>query len=190
MYVMLAALYQLQDKRELGLSTFDRALSAFPEDYELLYEYGLYLDTLGSREKAISIMEEVIKRQPEHGEALNYVGYSWADKSVHLDKALEYIQRAVKLKPDNGYIRDSLGWVFYRLGRNEEARDALEEAARLSPDDPTIFDHLGDVYMVLGEKVKAIQAYQDAINLIEEDNEAKKALQDKVLLLEDQEEQQ
>jgi len=188
MYVMLAALYRLQDKNELGRSTFDRALSAFPEDYELLYEYGLFLDTLGSQEEAISILEEVIKRQPEHGEALNYVGYSWADKSVHLDKALEYIQRAVELKPDNGYIRDSLGWVFYRLGRNEEARDALEEAARLSTDDPTIFDHLGDVYLVLGEKEKAIQAYQKAISLIEEDNEAKKALQDKVLLLEAQEE--
>ena len=117
LYVMLAALYQLQDKTDLGRGAFDRAMSAFPEDEELLYEYGLFLDTAGQRDEAMNVMQEVIKRQPEHGEALNYVGYSWADKNINLDKALEYIRRSVELKPDNGYVRDSLGWVYYRLGR-------------------------------------------------------------------------
>lgn len=190
MYVMLAALYQLQEKEDLGKSTFNRALSAFPDNNELLYEYGLFLDTLGSQEEAISVMQEVIKRQPEHGEALNYVGYSWADKSIHLDKALEYIQRAVRLKPDNGFMRDSLGWVYYRMGRIEEARQAIEEALRLAGDDPIILDHLGDVYLELGRKKDALEAYNKAISQFEEDNEVKKALQDKVQLLEDQEKRQ
>ncbi|MDH3329093.1 MAG: tetratricopeptide repeat protein [Desulfobulbaceae bacterium] len=189
MYVMLAALYQLQGKSDLGKSTFDRALSAFPDNDELLYEYGLFLDTLGSKEEAMSLMQEVIKRQPEHGEALNYVGYSWADKSIHLDKALLYIQRAVHLKPDNGYMHDSLGWVYYRMGRIDEARQALEEAVRLTENDPIIYDHLGDVYLELGRKKDALEAYNKASSLIEEDSGAKKALQDKIKLLEDQEKQ-
>ena len=189
MYVMLAALYQLQGKVDLGRSTFARALSAFPENDELLYDYGLFLDTLGSLEEALTLMQELIKRQPEHGEALNYVGYSWADKSIHMDKALEYIQRAVKLKPDNAYIRDSLGWVYYKLGRLEEARQALEEAVRLaSEDDPTIFDHLGDVYLEMGRKKDALRAYNKALSLLEENSEAAKALLDKIKLLENQEE--
>lgn len=187
MYVMLAALYQLQDKTELGRDAFDRAMSAFPEDEELLYEYGLFLDTAGQRDEAMSVMQEVIKRQPEHGEALNYVGYSWADKSINLDKALEYIQKAVELKPENGYVLDSLGWVYYRLGRYEEARQALEEAVRLSEEDPTIFEHLGDVYFVLGRKEEGVAAYRKSLALLEEGSDARKNLEEKVKYLEGQE---
>jgi tetratricopeptide (TPR) repeat protein len=187
MYVMLAALYQLQDKTELGRGTFGRAMTAFPDDEELLYEYGIFLDTAGQHDEAISVMQEVIERQPEHGEALNYVGYSWADKSINLDKALEYIRRAVELKPDNGYVRDSLGWVFYRLGRYEEARQALEEAVRLSKEDPTIFEHLGDVYFALGRKEEGLAAYRKALDLLEAGTDAKKNLAEKVKYLEGQE---
>lgn len=192
MYVMLAALYQIQNKTDLGRSTFNRGLTAFPEDNELLYEYGQYLDTLGSKDEAMSIMQEVIKRQPKHGDALNYVGYSWAEKNVHLDKALLYIQRAVELNPDSAYMYDSLGWVYYKLGRASEAREALEKAVNLSEDDPdpVILDHLGDVYLELGLKKKALQAYEKAYSLFEDESGVKKALQDKIRLLKDQEKQQ
>jgi len=189
LYVMLAALYHVQDQVELGQSTFDRAMAAFPENNDLLYDYGLFLDTAGRTDEAMSVMQEVIKRQPSHGEALNYVGYSWADKSIHLDKALEYIQRAVKLKPDNGYIQDSLGWVYYRLGRIEEAREALERAVELAEDDPAIYDHLGDVYLELGRKDDAVEAYRKGLATFEEDDqesELRKALQEKLRLLETQ----
>lgn len=189
MYVLLAALYQLQDKADLGRSTFDRAMTAFPEDEDLLYEYGLFLDTSGQRDEAMSVMEEVIKRQPEHGEALNYVGYSWADKSIHLDKALEYIRLAVELKPENGYVLDSLGWVYYRLGRFEEALQALEEAVRLSEDDPTIFEHLGDVYFALDRQEEGLASYRKALDLLDEESDARKNLMEKVKYLEGREEQ-
>lgn len=187
MYVMLAALYQLQDKTDLGRKTFDRALMAFPENEDLLYEYGIFLDTAGRADEAISIMEELIRRQPEHGEALNYVGYTWADKSINLDKALEYIERAVELKPDNGYILDSLGWVYYRLGRNQEALEVLLEAVLLSPDDPTIWEHLGDVYLALDREEEALETYRRSISLFSEDSDARKALEEKVKLLESRE---
>jgi tetratricopeptide (TPR) repeat protein len=184
MYVMLAALYQLQDKTDLGRKTFDRALLAFPENEDLLYEYGIFLDTAGRADEAISIMEELIRRQPEHGEALNYVGYTWADKSINLDKALEYIERAVELKPDNGYILDSLGWVYYRLGRNQEALEALQEAVLLSPDDPTIWEHLGDVYLALDREEEALETYRKSISLFNENSDGRKALEEKIKLLE------
>ncbi|GAB4338518.1 MAG: tetratricopeptide repeat protein [Desulfobulbaceae bacterium] len=187
MYVMLAALYHVQEKTEMGRKTFDRAMAAFPENNELLYEYGLFLDTAGRREEAMSVMQEVIRRQPAHGEALNYVGYTWADKSIHLDKALEYIERAVKLKPENGYIRDSLGWVYYRLGRFEEARQALEEAIRLSGDDPAIYDHLGDVYLELGRREDAVKTYRKGLEQFgeSEDSDLKRAISEKLRLLEE-----
>ncbi len=185
LYVMLAALYQLQDRNEMGESTFKRALAAFPDDDELLYEYALFLDSAGESDRAISVMQEVLRRKPEHGGALNYVGYSWADRNIHLDKALEYIRKAVGLKPESGYIRDSLGWVYYRLGRLEEALAELREAVRLSPDDPTIAGHLADVYLELGRRDKALDAYRKSLELLEEDDrEARDALLEKIRLIE------
>lgn len=192
MFVMLAAMYQLQNKTGMGKSTFERAISAFPEDNELLYEYGLFLQSSGDMDMTMEIMEEVVKREPAHGDALNYVGYFWAEKNIHLDKALEYILKAVELKPDSGYVRDSLGWVYYRLGRIEEAREVLELALELTADDPEpeLFDHLGDVYLELGRKDDAMQVYRQGLALFGEDeeNELKTNLQKKLQLLEKQEE--
>ncbi|WP_456387441.1 tetratricopeptide repeat protein [Desulfolithobacter sp.] len=165
MYVLLAALYQAQNREDEGRDVFSRALEAFPDDGDLLYEYGLFLEHGGEHDKALSVMQQVIRVQPRHAGALNYVGYTWADQKIHLDKALEYIEKAVELRPGNGYILDSLGWVYYRLGRLEEARKALEEAVKLSPDDPAILDHLGDVYLELDMVQKAVEAYRRAQDL-------------------------
>ncbi|MDW7772063.1 MAG: tetratricopeptide repeat protein [Desulfobulbaceae bacterium] len=187
MYVMLAALYQLQERPDLGKDTFNRALDAFPDNDELLYEYGLFLDTLGSKEEALSVMQEVIERQPDHSEALNYVGYSWADDSIHLDQALLFVERAVSLEPENGYMRDSLGWVYFKLGRIQEAAQQLEEAVRLIENDPLIHDHLGDVYLELGRRDDALEAYNRALSLFKEGSDERNALQEKIKLFEDRE---
>ena len=104
------------------------------------------------------MMEKVLELQPDHAEALNYIGYTWADKNMHLEKALEYIFKANELKPDNGFIIDSLGWAYYRLGDFQQAVRELERSVELMPDDPHIFDHLGDVYRSLKKFPEAIKA--------------------------------
>jgi len=86
---------------------------------------------------------------------LNYLGYSWVDKGMNLTKALDMIQKAVDAAPNDGYIIDSLGWAFYRLGRYQDAVDKLEQAATLKPNDPEINDHLGDAYWRVGRKLEA-----------------------------------
>jgi tetratricopeptide (TPR) repeat protein len=186
MYVLLAALYQLSKREDLGRQTFVRAIKTYPDNDQLLYEYGLFLDNQGQQEKAMDVMQQVIKLQPEHAAALNYVGYTWADKKIHLDKAFEYIKRAVELKPDNGYIRDSLGWVYYRQGKLDKAVKTLEEAARLSPRDPAILDHLGDVYLEAGRTDDALKTYKKARDLYRDD-EGRKQVEKKIRLLERQE---
>ncbi len=186
MFVLLAALYQQQGRGGQGEKTFARGLAAFPDNENLLYEYGLFLDSSGETQRAMSVMQQVIRLQPEHAAALNYVGYTWADRKVHLDKALEYIRRAVKLKPENGYIRDSLGWVYFRLGRLKEARIELEKAIRLSPDDPAILDHLGDVYLESGRSRDALRAYRRALELYKKEKD-RQAVREKIRILEEQE---
>ena len=81
---------------------------------------------------------------------LNYLGYSWVDQGINLDEGMRMIRRAVEQRPDDGYIVDSLGWAYYRLGNYDEAVKHLERAVELKPEDPTINDHLGDAYWKVG----------------------------------------
>jgi tetratricopeptide (TPR) repeat protein len=92
---------------------------------------------------------------PNQPLVLNYLGYSWVDQGVRLEEAFRMLQKAVELRPTDGYIVDSLGWAHYKLGRYDEALRELERAVELKPGDPTINDHLGDVYWKVGRKLEA-----------------------------------
>ena len=92
---------------------------------------------------------------PDQPLVLNYLGYSWVDRGVHLDEAFQMLRKAVALRPEDGFIVDSLGWAHFRLGDYTEAVKELERAIELKPGDPTINDHLGDAYWRVGRKLDA-----------------------------------
>ena len=92
---------------------------------------------------------------PDQPHVLNYLGYSWIDQGIKLDEGMEMIKKAVQQRPDDGYIVDSLGWAYYRVGNYEEATKQLERAIELKPEDPTINDHLGDAYWRVGRVLEA-----------------------------------
>ena len=186
LYLMLAALHQQQGKEDLSRKALMQGLEIYPEDENLLYEYGLLLENSGQHEAALQVMQKIIELKPDHAAALNFVGYSWADGKVHLDKALDYIQRAIELKPDNGYIHDSLGWVYFRMGKLGEAIKELETAARLSPEDPAILDHLGDAYLEDGRVKQALETYRKAIKLLGENEKDRSRIQEKIRIIEKQ----
>ncbi len=96
-----------------------------------------------------------MKLNPDQPQVLNYLGYSWVDMGLHLDEALKMIKTAVSLSPNDGYVVDSLGWAYFKLGRYDDAVDQLEQAVLLQADDPTINDHLGDAYWKVGRKLEA-----------------------------------
>ena len=160
---LLGRLYLDQGDLRRGKQVFDRALQLDPKNGRLLYAYGLFLDQAGEQKQAMSVMEQVIALEPKHAAALNYVGYTWADKRQHLQKALEYIKRAVEQQPKSGYIRDSLGWVYFRLGRYDEAVTELKKALQLADEDVEIWEHLGDVYVAMGRTAEAQSAYHQAL---------------------------
>jgi tetratricopeptide (TPR) repeat protein len=105
----------------------------------------------------------VIKLNPKDVQALNFLGYTYAEMGINLEEALGYIKQAVELRPNDGFILDSLGWVYYRLKRYDEAVRYLEEAASLVDDDATIAEHLGDAYLARRDFKKAIKAYKKAL---------------------------
>jgi tetratricopeptide (TPR) repeat protein len=116
-------------------------------------------------------MQQVLELQPDHAEALNYIGYTWVEKNMHLKKALEYILRANTLKPDNGFIIDSLGWAYYRLGDFQQAAKELERSLELIQDDPHIYDHLGDTYRSLKRFSEAKEVYRKAYEMFKDEKE-------------------
>jgi tetratricopeptide (TPR) repeat protein len=110
-------------------------------------------------------MSRIIEINPDHADALNYIGYTYAEQGIRLDEAMSLIEKALRIKPDSGYIIDSLGWVYFQKGMYDEALKYLEQAASHVPNDPTIMEHLGDVYFKKGMFKKSIEMYEKALAL-------------------------
>ena len=123
--------------------------------WTLFYQRGISYERSKQWEKAEADFQRALALSPDQPLVLNYLGYSWIDMGRNLDQALEMVQKAVDLRPTDGYIVDSLGWAYYRLGRYEEAVAELERAVEMMPNDPVINDHLGDAYWMVGRKLEA-----------------------------------
>jgi tetratricopeptide (TPR) repeat protein len=123
---------------------------------------------------AESDLKTALKLYPDQPHVLNYLGYSWVDQGVNLDEGMRMIRRAVEQRPDDGYIVDSLGWAYYRLGNYDEAVKHLERAVELKPDDPTINDHLGDGYWKAGRFLEAQFQWSHAKDLKPEPEDLEK----------------
>jgi tetratricopeptide (TPR) repeat protein len=135
------------------------------------YLRGICLERLGRWEDAVEEFEFVLKHKPDNADALNYLGYTWVDKGVNLNRAFDMIRKAVELEPKSGAIIDSLGWAHYKLGQYSEARLKLEDAAERSPNSATIIDHLGDVYWKLGRHREAGYQWERALDFEPTDEE-------------------
>lgn len=137
----------------------------------LYFQLGASSERSGDLAKAEQYFEKSIALSPTNSEALNYLGFMWADQGQHLERAKGLIERAVKLEPDNAAFLDSLGWVYYRLGKPREAVVHLLKAVAASRDEPdaTIYDHLGDAYAALKEMDKAREAWAKSLSLAASD---------------------
>ena len=125
-------------------------------------------------EQAEKDLKEALKLYPDQPHVLNYLGYSWIDQGINLDEGMRMIRRAVEQRPDDGYIVDSLGWAYYRIGNYDEAVKNLERAVELKPEDPTINDHLGDAYYRVGRTLEAQFQWSHARDLKPEPDDLKK----------------
>ena len=143
--------------------TLKKALERYPGDEELLFTLGSVQDEAGKKDEAMKTMEGIIAVNPKHFQALNYVGYTLAEKNTDLKRSLSLITAALEQNPDADYIVDSLAWVNYRLGNMEEAWKAITRCISLGGDDPTIWEHYGDIARAMGKREEAIKGYTEAI---------------------------
>ena len=133
------------------------ALTPAPDKsaWTLFYFRGICYERSKQWPKAEADFKKALELFPDQPHVLNYLGYSWVDKGINLDEGLRMISRAVEQRADDGYIVDSLGWAYYRIGKYEEAVKNLDRAVELKPEDPTINDHLGDAYWKVGRALEA-----------------------------------
>lgn len=150
------------------------------EHWLLLYFRGIAYERSKQWPKAEADFLTALELQPDQPYVLNYLAYSWVEKKKNLERAEEMLIKAVELRPTDGYIVDSLGWVYYRMGRYEEAVEQLERAVELRPMDPTINDHLGDAYWRTERRREARVQWQRALSLDPTEEGQAEAIQEKL----------
>jgi tetratricopeptide (TPR) repeat protein len=139
------------------------------------FQLGAAHERRGDLAEAEKCFEKCLEIAPEFAEAMNYLGYMWAENGLHLERARELIEKAIKLEPKNAAYLDSLAWVLFRLNQPSQALEYVLKAVDLSEEpDATVQDHLGDIYAALNQMDKARAAWQKSLELEANDKVRKK----------------
>ena len=169
LYRAESALLVRVDRPLDAMSVLDDALEAYPEQADLLYARAMVAERVDRLDILEQDLRSIIAREPDHAEALNALGYTLADRTDRFEEALELVERALALEPNQFHIIDSMGWVLYRLGRHADAVEYLRRSYALDPD-PVVAAHLGEVLWVLGNRDEAREIW-NAAQEVAPDNE-------------------
>ncbi|MEC4681017.1 MAG: tetratricopeptide repeat protein, partial [Nitrospirota bacterium] len=164
-YLLLGLTYFQMKKYLQAKIRLEDGIFQDPSNAELHFNLGTAYDKLDRFDEVVREMEQALELDPEHADALNYLGYSYADRGINVEEAVSLTQRAVALKPHNGYYVDSLAWAFYKVGRIEEALEMMQRAVALVSDDPVIYEHLGEIFLLREERENAREAWMHSLQL-------------------------
>ena len=158
-WTALGDAYRSAEKWPEAADAYDHAVKLInppsDKDWPLFYARGVAEERSHHWDLAEADLQHALKLSPDQAQVLNYLGYSWVDQGRKLPEALAMLEKARALSPFDGYIVDSVGWAYYRLGRYADAAKTLENAVLLVPGDSTINEHLGDAYWKIGRKLDA-----------------------------------
>jgi len=179
--IALGNVYRARKAFKDAAETYSAAIAALgqptPGHWSLFYSRGIALERLKRWPEAEADFRKALELSPDQPLVLNYLGYSWVEQNTNLDEAFKMLRRAVEQQPTDGYIVDSLGWAYYRLGQYDKALQLMEKAVDLKAADPTINDHLGDVYWRLGREREARFQWNHARDLNPEPEDLPKILE-------------
>ena len=178
LYQYPKAIENLLDAEKLAQAGEQNRLTHF-----FYFQLGAAYERNRQYETANEIFNKAIKMSPEYHNAMNYLGYMWADINRNLDEAAKHIIRANELSPDNASYVDSLGWLYFRQGKFTEALAELRRAAELIKDEPdsTIHEHIGDTHQQLGQADEAREQWEKSLGILRE-QEGKMTAPDAYLL--------
>jgi tetratricopeptide (TPR) repeat protein len=178
LYLFLSSLYEDAKDSVAAENILSEGIKIIPREIDLHYALGVIHEKTNRLSESIKEMEMVLAIDPDNAEALNFIGYSYADRGMNLDEAEKMIVKALKIKPDNGYLIDSLGWVHFKKNNLGSAVKHLKQALELLPDDVNIIEHMGDVYVKLNKTKEAQEMYNRALKIEPNNSSVKKKLED------------
>jgi Flp pilus assembly protein TadD/LysM repeat protein len=168
-YLSLGGVYASKEDYRSASDLYEEAVKRIKNpvktDWNIFYQRGIAYERLKEWDKAEPSFRKALELFPDQPQVLNYLGYSWIDMDRNLDEGLAMIKKAVDQRPSDGYIVDSLGWAYYKLGRYDDSVRELERAVNLKPDDAVLNDHLGDAYWRAGRKLEATFQWAHARDL-------------------------
>jgi tetratricopeptide (TPR) repeat protein len=178
LYLFLSSLYEEAKDIVAAENILVEGIKIAPLDIELHYALAIIYEKTNRLSESINEMEKVLKIDPNNAEALNFIGYSYADRGINLDEAEKMIVRALEIKPDNGYMMDSLGWVYFKQNKLSNAEKYLKQAMELLPDEAEIIEHMGDIYVKLNKTKEAREMYERVLKIDSKNSSVQKKIED------------
>jgi tetratricopeptide (TPR) repeat protein len=163
--MMISSFYENQGRIPDAISVLESLKDHKNFDDNHRYYLATLYEKIRQYEKAYQLGHDIVQKNPMHAHTWNFLGYSLLERNIYLDKAYEFIQRAVTLRPDDGYIRDSLGWYFFKTGKMDLALHEVSKAHKLVPNDPVVNKHLGTIYKEMKRPELAKKYYSLALDL-------------------------
>lgn len=168
-WTALADIYRSLERYPEAVPAYDKAIALSSKGdarlASLYYARGISLQHVDRWDDAEKDLRQSLALNPNRADVLNYLGYSLVDQGRNLDEAVKMLEKARTLRPLDGYVADSVGWAYYKLGRYDDAARVLEEAVQLAPAAAEINDHLGDAYWRVGRKIDARFEWSHALSL-------------------------
>ena len=142
---------------------------------------GVAYERIGDWNKAEKDLLASLEVDPDQAYVLNYLAYTWIEQGIKIQKSLNMLEKANKLRSNDPYITDSLGWALFKLKRYKEAKNYLQLAVKLLPGDPIVNDHFADVLWKNGNEIQARYYWKYVLNLEKTENELKKNIEEKII---------
>ena len=179
--LLLADKLRASEKYDESISLYSDVIKSDSIDdrWVVFYSRGIAYERLNKWHDAERDLKEAMRLEPNDPYVINYLAYSWLDRNINLNEALDLLKKAVELEPADGYIMDSLGWAYYLTNAIDKSVYYLEKAVSFLPNDATLNDHLGDAYWKLGRKEEAISQWKRVL-IIKPKYKKKKNVIDKI----------
>ena len=162
----VSGFYERQGRQQEAIALLSDALAKAPKEEPLLFALAAALERKGEWKRAVDTMRRVLEQSPTNTAAMNFIGYTLADRGGDLDEAERLVGKALEARPDSAAYLDSAGWVAFRRGQFDRSVDLLERAVAESPDEPTLLEHLAEACVKAGRKQRAEAVLKHAVELL------------------------
>jgi tetratricopeptide (TPR) repeat protein len=173
------------EKFEEAIFYYSSVLNNIKKDHSLYSEAtdgrGVAYERIGEWKKAEKDLLASLKADPNQAYVINYLAYTWIEQGIKIKKSLDMLEKANKLRSNDPYIIDSLGWALFKLERYDESKDYLQMAVRLMPGDPIVNDHYGDALWKNGNELQARYYWNYVLNLKKTKKDLKKIIDKKLI---------